>query len=452
MKFCLFFICLLGLGPSVKSQPFITDDFENSIGIWQNSFGGNTPNYFALTSSQYSIDNNSLQVVYMDNNNPFGAEIAGYSYGNSEESPLISRYFNTTGFYNLVLQFQWKCNGESDRDFGSIYFKTSTGSWEKLKNYQSGKGNEIQNESIILPKCSENSGFYIGFSFTSDNSFNFQPGLVVDNLQIWGDGCPNNLKPPNPVNPGNLSACYNTRDSVGLTATTIFGNLLRWYSSAVGCSDYLHEGLVYNVLPTENKTYYVSAFNPVNGCESNGKLAVNLTVKPLPTIVVDTVIDATQGADGSIQVTATGIPPFYYFWSLNNDPSFSQAVADISGLNEGNYQLFVTQGNGCKDSVRVVVLSKAELDIPGGISPNDDGYNDEWLISGMSQWTDYEVELRNMRGELVYKQDASDNPSYVPFDGKNQKGEKLPPGDYTYFLRSKLRKKKYSGILSIKYD
>ena len=125
---------------------------------------------------------------------------------------------------------------------------------------------------------------------------------------------------------------------------------------------------------------------------------------------------------------------------------------DLSGIEEGNYQLFVYDNNNCKDSVRVVVLSKAELNIPEGLSPNGDGYNDDWKISGIDQWTDYVVELRNIRGELVYKQDATDNPSYVPFDGLNQKGEKLPPGDYNYILRSKFRKKKYSGILSIKYD
>jgi gliding motility-associated-like protein len=99
-----------------------------------------------------------------------------------------------------------------------------------------------------------------------------------------------------------------------------------------------------------------------------------------------------------------------------------------------------------------VILSNAELNIPGGISPNDDGYNDVWKITGIEQWTDYVVELRNMRGELVYKQDATDNPSYIAFDGLNQQGQKLPPGDYTYFLSSKKRKKRYSGILSIKYD
>ena len=450
MKFYFLLFFFTGFFQPAQCQ-FITDDFDSQTGNWLSTVSGSQLNLLEIISSNLSINNNSLQVVHYEPNNPWASYTPGYTYGNSQESSIKYRYFQTSNYYNVKLSFSWICNGELDHDYGTLYFSNDAMNWNTIKKLQSAQGDIIQSESLKLPKCYDNGGFYIGFSFTSDNSFNFQPGLVVDDLQIWGDGCPNNQKPPNPVNPGNLSACYNTRDAVGLTATTNVGNL-RWYSSAVGCSDFLYEGLVYNVLPTENKTFYVSAFNPVNGCESNGKLAVNLTVKPLPTIVVDTVIDATQGADGSIQVTATGIAPFYYYWSLNNDPSFSQAVADISSLNEGNYQLFVTQGNGCKDSVRVVVLSKAELDIPGGISPNDDGYNDEWLISGMSQWTDYEVELRNMRGELVYKQDASDNPSYVPFDGKNQKGEKLPPGDYTYFLRSKLRKKKYSGILSIKYD
>ncbi len=428
-----------------------SDNFDWPTGNWLSTGGGNPVNFFEITTSNYSINNNSLQVVHYDQNNPWVPYVAGYTYGNSEESSIKYRYFQTTNFYNIILSFSWLCNGEADRDFGTLYFSSDGLNWDKIKNYQSGKGNEIQFEVIKLPKCYDNSGFYIGFSFTSDNSFNFQPGFVIDDINLSGNDCVINPKPPAASNPQNLVECYNNRDAVSLTAFSVTGNL-RWYMDAFGCADHIHEGLTFNTLPTENKVFYVSNFNGNTGCESDLRIPVTLTTLPLPALSIDTVLDASQGGDGAISISVSGSSPFAYTWTMNEDPAYAESTQDINGLNEGNYQVFVTDAMGCKDSLRIVVLSKAELNIPGGISPNGDGYNDTWIISGIAQWTDYVVELRNMRGELVYKQDATDNPTYVPFDGKNQKGEKLPSGDYSYFLRSQFRKKKYSGILSIKYD
>lgn len=450
MRRVLLVSLFLTAGRAFFSQ-FLLDNFDNFTGNWQSAVVfGNSPNILSVTQSLYSIENNSLEVGYNDVNNPW-QNTPGYTYGNSEESALHYRFFSTTNQYNIKLKFDWKCNGESGRDYGSAYYSTDGMNWQLLKKYQSGKGNEIQNEVINLPKCADNTGFYLGFTFTADNSFNFQPGLVIDNIELYGNYCTSSNKPNAPYNPGNLIACYNDRDNVGLTAMSAVGNL-RWYSDAGGCADYLHEGNVFNTLPTGNKTFYAASFNSGNGCESSNRIPVTLTTLPLPTIYTDTVIDATLGGDGAIQISVSGTGPFYYYWSLNNAPNFAETTQDILNLEEGNYEVFVTDGNGCKDSLRIVVLSKAELNIPGGISPNGDGYNDVWKISGMDQWTDYSVELRNMRGELVYKQDATDNPTYIPFDGTNQNGEKLSPGDYSYFVRSKIRKKRYSGILSIKYD
>lgn len=432
---------------TILGQPFIYDNFDGASNWTSTSFGNNN-NILAITNSIYSIDNNSLQVTYYDNNTAFYTP--GYTIGNSEESAIVYRYFQTADWYNIILKFDWKCNGEKDRDFGSIYYKKSGSDWEKLKTYQSGKGDQIQNESLILPKCSQNSGFYLGFSYTADNSFNFQPGIVIDNMELFGNLCPSNTNPPTPVSQGNFIHCYNNRDSVSLTAASNTGNL-RWYSTN-GCSEFLYAGPNYKTLPIENKTFFVTSYNAGTGCESNNKLSVSLITLPLPLIYVDTIINATLGGDGSVSISVAGSGPFYYFWSLNNNSTFVSYTQDITGLEEGNYQLFVTDINSCKDSIRAVVLSKAELNIPEGLSPNGDGYNDTWKISGIDQWDDYVVELRNMRGELVYKQDATDNPNYIPFDGNDQFGEKLPRGDYTYLLKSKFRKKKYYGILSIKYE
>ncbi|NBV09567.1 MAG: hypothetical protein EBS09_10745 [Flavobacteriia bacterium] len=450
MRFYFLLLLLLGFLQTAQCQ-FVIDDFDSQTANWLSTASGSQLNLLEVISSNLSINNNSLQVVHYDPNNPWASYTPGYTYGNNQESSIKYRYFQTSNHYNVRLSFSWLCNGESNNDYGTLYYSNDAVNWNIIKKLQSGQGDIIQTENLKLPKCYDNGGFYIGFSFTSDNSFNFQPGLVIDDISLFGNQCFTGDKPPKPVNPTNLIKCYSDRDAVGLSAFSSTGNL-RWYSTISGCDNYIHEGMIFYTLPTATKTFYVTSYNGNNGCESSNKLPVTLTTQPLPSIVVDNVVNANLGGDGQISVSVSGTSPFYYYWSMNNDPTYSETIQDVNGLNEGNYQLFVTDGNGCKDSIRVVVVSNAELNIPGGISPNGDGYNDVWKISGIEQWDDYIVELRNMRGELVYKQDATDNPSYVPFNGLNQQGLKLPTGDYTYFLSSKQRKKKYSGILSIKYE
>jgi gliding motility-associated-like protein len=432
----------------VISAQFLEDDFESPTSNWNTYNSGSTNNYFCIGSSIYSIKDNSLQVCTYSDLESFNK---GYTYANNVQSEIVYRYINTANYYNIQVGFDWKCNGEQDRDYGTLQFSFDGVNWQALKNYQSGKGDEVSTESIKVPKCSENSGFFIGFSFTSDNSFNFQPGLVIDNFKVFGNTCLASSKPKAP-SPSKITVteCFNDKDSVSLSVNSPTENL-RWYLSN-SCGDYIYEGLKFNLLPTESKVFYVSSFNPNTGCESATKSEVSLNVLELPKLLDPVVVKAIYGNDGSIEATASGAEPLKFLWSLDSDPNFKKSSLNIDSLNRGNYKLIMYAANNCQDSFKIVVLSGEDLDIPKGISPNNDGANDIWIIRGIQQWEDFSVELRTMRGELVYLQDASINPIYVPMDGKDVNGTNLPSGDYSYVIQSKSRKRNYSGILSIKYD
>ena len=446
----LCYLVFLTLLNSIElNAQFLEDNFELGLNTWNIVNGETSNNTFCISESIYSIEGNSLQTCSY-NTSIQNYEI-GYTYASGMQSEIIYRYVNTSNYFNIQLGFDWKCNGEKDHDFGNLHYSIDGQNWQVLRNYQSGKGNEVLTEMIKIPKCSENSGFYFGFSFTSDNSFNFQPGLIVDNIKIFGNYCASTNKPNKPTpNSYTFTNCFNDVIPVNLSANSSTGNL-RWYTTN-SCDEFFYEGLNYNLIPTEDKVFYVSSYNPNNGCESAQKSQVNLNVLDLPLLIDTTIVNATYGNDASIQASVSGVPPLSFSWSLDSDPSFSDSLLILNELDMGNYQLTITDGNNCQDSFRVVVLSGAELDLPKGISPNNDGYNDTWIITGIQQWQDFSVELRNMRGELVYRQDATDNPAYVPMDGNDANGAKLPAGDYTYVIRSKSRKRKYSGILSIKYD
>ncbi len=426
----------------------IEDNFDGGVGSW-NQTNTASSNYMEIVTSNYSIENNSLQVINYASFDPWTNYSAGYTFANSQASSIRYRYFNALYHYNLELRFDWKCNGEVLKDFGSLLYSLDGINWTTLKDYQSGEGNEIQFEILKLPKCLQNSGFYLGFSFTADNSFNFQPGLVVDNIKLFGTFCNASNSPPTPINPSNMTVCFNDTQPVTLTAFSNAGNL-RWYKEP-WCEEAFHQGINYQTLPTNTIKYYVTALNSI-GCESTSKLEINLVVLQIPELVDTVIIDANNGNDGAITTVVSGVFPMSYQWTCDTDDSFSAFSSEINNLNEGNYLLTITDGNSCQSNHELFVGTSASIIIPKGISPNGDGYNDNWILQGINQWPDFVIEIMNMRGDILYRQTAEENGIYLPYTGVDMNGSALTEGDYTYTIKSKSRQKKYFGILSIKYD
>jgi gliding motility-associated-like protein len=246
-----------------------------------------------------------------------------------------------------------------------------------------------------------------------------------------------------------MTVCYNDNQTVTLTANSNAGNL-RWYN-APWCEEAFHQGINFQTLPLTTKKFYVTALNSI-GCESANKLEINLIVKPLPELNDTVVIEAKNGNDGSIATIVNGVFPLSYQWSLEGDPSFAAFSSEINNLNEGNYFLTITDGNNCQANHQIYLGTSAEIIIPKGISPNGDGYNDFWILEGIQQWPDFIVEILNMRGDVLYRQSAIENGSYLPYSGIDLNGVALPEGDYLFKIKSDFRSKKYTGILSIKYD
>ncbi len=66
------------------------------------------------------------------------------------------------------------------------------------------------------------------------------------------------------------------------------------------------------------------------------------------------------GSDGSISVTvAGGTPNYSYSWTKTGDGSFSASTASISNLDAGEYNLSVTDANGCPLNTLVTITEPA---------------------------------------------------------------------------------------------
>lgn len=92
----------------------------------------------------------------------------------------------------------------------------------------------------------------------------------------------------------------------------------------------------------------------------------------------------------------------------------------------------------------IAIVNKTDsldtLIVYNAISPNGDGYNDTFLIEGIKDYPDNEVEIYNRWGVKVYDAkgyNESDNMFTGYSDGRAtiKKGEKLPTGTYFYILR-----------------
>ena len=82
--------------------------------------------------------------------------------------------------------------------------------------------------------------------------------------------------------------------------------------------------------------------------------------------------------------------------------------------------------NNCfgTDTIRVYV------NMNEGFTPNGDGFNDQWQIDYLNQYSGLHIEVFNRWGSLLWKSDA---PNISNWDGKHN-GKDLPVGTYYYII------------------
>jgi gliding motility-associated-like protein len=187
---------------------------------------------------------------------------------------------------------------------------------------------------------------------------------------------------------------------------------------------------------------YSISVRDANLCSVN--VPVTIT-QPSVMVVTHTEEDATcrGNTDGSIIITATGgTPPYTAFWKDGVTTLNKQNISD------GTYNVVVTDKNGCAVPLDIVVGFKVSdqcIEIPDIITPNDDTFNDTWVIKNIDLFPNAEVFVYNRWGILVYR---SRNISANPWDGRFG-GELLPTDSYHYVLHLNDGSAARTGVISI---
>ena len=169
-------------------------------------------------------------------------------------------------------------------------------------------------------------------------------------------------------------------------------------------------------------------------------------VAPIPTIDLADSITTYRGNTLPLVPVYTG-NPVTFRWSppTGLDDPLAPAPSVVGVTGDITYTLNVANATGCtaRDTVRITVY--AQVGVPDAFSPNGDGQNDTWVLSGIEAFPDAVVTIFNRWGEVIFQ---SDKGYHHPFDGKTG-GREVPGGLYPYTLHTVSNRPVLRGSLVI---
>ncbi len=226
--------------------------------------------------------------------------------------------------------------------------------------------------------------------------------------------------PPSPftiIVTGNISFCEG--DSTILTVPGTYISYL-WNDGST----------VNSIVAKATGTYTAQATNS-NGCISTDQIDVTAFLSPA--IVINAEKDTITLGESSI-LTASGA--FTYAWTpgeLLSDSTIANPAASptITSL----YTVAGTDTNGCTSSSEITLTvqeSSDELAVtaPKLFSPNNDGFDDLWVIEGILNYPDCKLVVFDRNGNTVF-----DSKPYINnWNGVHNNGSEVPEGPYFYIL------------------
>jgi len=202
----------------------------------------------------------------------------------------------------------------------------------------------------------------------------------------------------------------------------------------------------------QNATYSWTGPNGFISTNQNPEIP-NATSQDSGQYVVNTLLNGCQSANGSVYLDVGLLPNFDIFnecvnnqavlyaepnlnsfqenevsfsWYGPNNFSSNENPVSVNEKESGLYGLIVTFSNGCF-SKKTLDVNKTLCYISNTITPNNDGFNDNFNLSGFDV---EKIEVYNRWGKIVYRKDNYIN----EWHGQNMKGEKLADSTYYYVL------------------
>ena len=178
---------------------------------------------------------------------------------------------------------------------------------------------------------------------------------------------------------------------------------------------------------------------------NNCSISTNFNIILPDTILIQLNYPEIECANGEgidiLSFVSGGAPPYSFEW---DDLSVESDLLDVL---EGVYILQVTDNNLCTVSDTATVITSSNcLNIPTGITPNNDGINDVWIIRKIEEYPENKVMIFNDHGAVVYSMDGYTNKT--AWDA-TMNGKILPSGIYYFFVQLSPEQSPLTGSLSI---
>ncbi len=209
-----------------------------------------------------------------------------------------------------------------------------------------------------------------------------------------------------------------------------------------------------NITDADTYTWEVNGVTDPNTTDTlsltgSGSYDVVLTIDRGTCTVSDTVhitildpvnIVATPVIYGELDIDATGgLPPYQY--SLDNNTFQSSNI--FTELPDGDYPIWITDDNGCVYEFPPVHV--INLIFPKFVTPNGDGYNDQWRVEHAENTPDAVIYIYDRFGRLVKQMHTKSNEAW---DG-TYNGTPLAAADYWFMLQLP-GGRTYKGHFSVK--
>lgn len=182
---------------------------------------------------------------------------------------------------------------------------------------------------------------------------------------------------------------------------------------------------------------YSASVTTAAGCVADNSIDVQFFNNPVLNV-------ANVGVCEPSHKTATLIAPpgmVSYIW--NGQPGTDTYIVD----HQQTVTLTVKDANGCQATQQIQVSDEcADIKIPNAFTPNGDGVNDAWNITGLEYDPTALVQVFNRYGQQVYQ-----SKGYGTAWNGDVNGKRLPTGAYYYVVKAKNGSLKFGGEVTIIY-
>ena len=234
------------------------------------------------------------------------------------------------------------------------------------------------------------------------------------------------LPPLEPVITGPSEVCVGQEITISVTGSGGNGGpyYFQWDQN-------LGDAISYTFVPSQTAVYTV-AIN--DSCSTTRYDSILVTVNPLPVPAFDVAPERATILNPFFDFTDESVNAAAWYWSFGDNTTSSLQNPAHTYLIPGEFEieLVAVSSDGCIDSTfgKVIVENVVTFYIPNSFTPNADGVNDVFGVTGYSV-EGYDLSVWGRWGQAIFESKGA----FDTWDGNDSNGKPLPQGVYVYKLK-----------------